>query len=171
MLTPPSRRARMVYASSRRSLTALSTSWESMPILIAAAAEGTSKVSEGPSARDVDRWLAGLSGDEHVALLSRVARGEGGVGAELMRRFRPHATRPTRTQTLRTAGTLRARAEELAEQRRQGAVAREAKARARRDREQAAARERHLNILARRQAEAWRRLDALVDTKHPACAV
>ena len=36
-----------------------------------------------------------------------------------------------------------------------------------REREQAAARNRHLNMLAKRQADAWRRIDALVVTKRP----
>lgn len=37
---------------------------------------------------------ASLDPAEHVALLSRVARGDGSVSAELMRRFRQHAPRP-----------------------------------------------------------------------------
>lgn len=135
--------------------------------LVVAAVEGVPKTSAVLPAKEIDRWIATLDAEEQVALLSRVARGEAGVGAELMCRFRRHATRPTKPQTLRTAGTLRARAQELAEQRRKGVVAREAKERLRREREQAAARERHLNRLARRQAEAWRRFDALVDTKRP----
>ncbi len=36
-----------------------------------------------------------------------------------------------------------------------------------REREQVAARDRHLNMLAKRQTDAWRRIDALVVTKRP----
>jgi hypothetical protein len=104
---------------------------------------------------------------ERVALLSRVALGETGVGTELMRRFHRQASRRPTTVTLRTAAVLRARAEESAEQRRQVIAARDAKEHARREREQAAARERHLITLAKRQTEAWRRVDALVSTKRP----
>jgi hypothetical protein len=62
----------------------------------------------------------GLDTDAHVALLSRVACGDGSVGAEIMRRSRRHAPRQL-SGPLRTAGALRARAESLAEARRQAA--------------------------------------------------
>ena len=84
-----------------------------------------------------------------------------------MRRFQRQARRRAAAVTPRTAAVLRARAEELAEQRRQVVIARESKERVRREREQAAARERHLMTLAKRQTEAWRRVDALVVTKRP----
>jgi uncharacterized protein HemY len=41
------------------------------------------------------------------------------------------------------------------------------KERMRREREQAAARDRHLGILAKRQGDAWRRVESLVITKRP----
>jgi hypothetical protein len=55
----------------------------------------------------------------------------------------------------------------LAEQRREVLFAREAKERLRREREQTAARDRHLSTLAKRQAAAWRQVEALVITKRP----
>lgn len=119
-------------------------------------------------AKEIDRWIAALDEREKVALLSRVARGEAGVKAELTRRFRQHhAPRPATPATLQTAGALRAGASELADGRRLVNRAREAKERARREREQAVARERHLTALAKRQADAWRRVEALVVTKRP----
>ena len=90
------------------------------------------------------------------------------MGAELMRRFRRQSSQRNATRTPRTAGALRARAEGLAEQRREVARAREAKKRMRREREQAAARDRHLSMSAKRQADAWRRVEMLVATKRPA---
>jgi hypothetical protein len=135
--------------------------------LIAAAAEGASRASAAPSPRQVKRWIASLDADEDVALLSRVARGDGTVGAELMRRFRKQAPAHAATLPLRTAGALRARAEVLAEQRREVLLAREAKERLRREREQTAARDRHLSTLAKRPADAWRRVEMLVITKRP----
>lgn len=134
--------------------------------LVIAAAEGAPAAARS-STRDVDRWIAALDGHDKVSLLSRVARGETGVGAELMRRFPGQATRREPIQGLRTAGALRARAAELADQRRARIVARETKERARREREQAAARDRHLNRLATRRADAWRRVETLIATKRP----
>jgi hypothetical protein len=135
--------------------------------LLAAAVDGASKAPAIPPAREIDRWIARLDADERVALLSRVARGDGTVGAELMRRFRQQVPAHAATLPLRTAGALRARAEALAEQRREVILAREAKERMRREREQAAARDRHLSMLAKRQADAWRRVEAFVITKRP----
>ena len=135
--------------------------------LLTAAAEGGTSASTVPTAKVLERWLWELDGREKVALLSRAALGETGTGAELMRRFQQQARRRAAAVTLRTAAVLRARAEELAEQRRQIIIARESKERVRQEREQAAARERHLMTLAKRQPEAWRRVDALVATKRP----
>ena len=137
------------------------------PDLLAAAVDGASKAPAIPPAREIDRWIARLDADERVALLSRVARGDGTVGAELMRRFRKQAPAHAATLPLRTAGALRARAEVLAERRREVLLAREAKERLRREREQTAARDRHLITLAKRQAGAWRQVEALVITKRP----
>lgn len=135
--------------------------------LVAAAVEGAPQTSVVPPAKEIDRWIAALDKHERVALLSRVARGETGVGAQLMRRFRRQGPRLKATQTLRTAGALRARAEERAEERREIILAREAKERMPREREQTAARDRHLSMLAKRQSDAWRRVEALVTTKRP----
>jgi len=89
------------------------------------------------------------------------------VGAGLMRRFRRQASRREATRAPRTAGALRARAEEREERRRELALAREVKEGVRRERKQTAARDRHLSTLANRQADAWRRVEALVITKCP----
>jgi len=135
--------------------------------LIAAAAEGASRVAAAPSARQVERWITALDTDEHVALLSRVARGDGSVGAELMRRSRPRTPRQL-SGPLRTAGALRAHAASITEARRQAARQREARERARSEREQQVARDRYLTGLAKRERQAWQRVDALVGTKRPA---
>ena len=44
---------------------------------------------------------------------------------------------------------------------------REDRQRAKREREQRAARERYLTDLAKREQQAWQRVDALIDTKRP----
>lgn len=135
--------------------------------LVAVAAVGDSHAPSDPSPRDIERWLARLGPDEHVALLSRVARGDGSVGAEVMCRFRRHAPRRSRSLPLRTAGELRARAEATAEKRHEAAREREARERERREREQQAARDRYLAGLAKRQRQTWQRVDALIGTTRP----
>jgi len=136
--------------------------------LVAAAAEGAPQVAPRSSARDIDRWLTGLDPTKHVALLARVARGDGSVGAELMRRFRQHAPRRATALSLRTAGELRARGEAIAERRRKAAREREARERVEREREEEAARDRYLIDLAKRERQAWQRVDALIGTRRPA---
>lgn len=135
--------------------------------LVAAAAVGDSHAPSDPLPRDIERWLAGLGPDEHVALLSRVARGEGSVGAEIMRRFRRHAPRRAPSLPLRRAGELRARSEATAEKRRKAAHEREARERERREREQQAARDRYLTGLASQERQTWQRVDALIGTIRP----
>ncbi len=134
--------------------------------LIAAAAEGASRASAAPSPRQVKRWIASLDTDEHVALLSRAAGGDGSVGAEIMRRSRRHAPRQL-PGPMRTAGALRARAQSIADTRRSVAQQREVRERARREREQQVARDRYLTGLAKQERQAWQRVDALVGTKRP----
>jgi hypothetical protein len=139
------------------------------PDLVAAAAEGTSPTSPAVSAESLDRWIATRPEREKAALLSRVAGGDTGVGSELMHRFRrQHALPRSASAGLRTVGALVARSGAMAEQRRQAVVARETEERARRAGAGAAARERDLAKLAKRQTEAWRRVDALISTKRPA---
>ena len=135
--------------------------------LVAAAAAGDPPGESNPSPEDMERWLASLGSDAHVALLSRVARGDASVAAEILRRFRRHAPRRPLQRRLRTAGELRAQAEAVTEKRRNAAREREARERDRRDREQDAARDRYLSALAKRERQAWQRVDALVVTKRP----
>jgi hypothetical protein len=135
--------------------------------LVTVAAEGAPKTRRS-SPRDVGRWLATLDAPEHLTLLARVARGDYGVGAELMHRFRQSTQGRAATLPLRTAGELRARAEAIAERRRQIAREREARERAARERTEQAARDRYLTRLAKEERQAWRRVDALLGTKRPA---
>lgn len=135
--------------------------------LLAAAAEGSGRTSVTPRAQDVDRWLARLDCKEQVALLSRVARGDGSVGAEIMRRSRRHAGPRLPGAVLRTARALRERAESLAEARREADQQREAQTRARHERREQVARGRYLAGLTKRVPQTWQRIDALIATKRP----
>lgn len=96
------------------------------PDLVVAAAAGDSTRPSKPSPGDIERWLAGFSPDEHVAWLSRVARGDGSVGAELMRRLRRHTPDRAAALPLRKAGELRASARAAAAKRRTAGRGREA---------------------------------------------
>ena len=133
-----------------------------------AAAAGASRPSRAPSTKALDGWIAALNEREKVALLSRVARGEVGVGGELMGQFRRWQAPWPSVGRLRTAGALLALARQRAEHRRSAAITRETKARAVRQRAQATAREKHLAKLAKRQTHAWLRVEALIVTKRPA---
>jgi hypothetical protein len=135
--------------------------------LVTVAAEGAPLAAPPSAARAINEWLAGLETTEHLTLLARVARGDGMVGAELMRRFRRHALRAG-ALPVRTAGELRARAEAIAERRRKTAREREARERAARERQEQTARDRYLTHLARRERQAWQRVDALIGTRRPA---
>lgn len=135
--------------------------------LVAVAAEGAPRAIAPPSSRDLHRWVSGLDGREHVALLTRVARCDGSVGAELLRRFRQQAPRQAAALPLRTAGELRVKAEAIARKRLDAARQREARERARREREERASHERYLTGLARRERQAWERVDGLIGTKRP----
>ena len=136
--------------------------------LIAAAIEGSARPSSVSLERDIDRWISTLDARDKVALLGRVARGDARVSAELIRRFHRETTRVVAAAARRsTAGALRARAAAFAEQRQRVARAHDAKEQARREREETAARNRYLNGLVKRTADAWRRVEALVATRRP----
>ena len=133
----------------------------------AVAAEGAPRAIAPPSSRDLHRWVSGLDGREHVALLTRVARGDAAVSAEILRRFRQQAPPQAAALPLRTAGELRVKAEAIARKRLDAVRQREARERARREREERASRERFLTGLARRERQAWERVDGLIGTKRP----
>lgn len=136
--------------------------------LVAAAAEGAPQSAPRSSAVNIDRWLATLDPAEHLTMLVRVARGDGGVGAELVRRFRQHTRGRVAALPQRTVGELRAQAEAIAERRRKIARRRETRERAVRERKEQAARVRYLTHLANRDRQAWQRVDALIRSKRPA---
>lgn len=135
---------------------------------VAVAAEGAPRAIAPPSGRDLHRWVSGLDGREHIALLTRVARGDGSVSAELQRRFRQQAPRQAAALPLRTAGELRVKAEAIARRRLDATHQREARERARREREVRTMRERYLTGLAKRERQAWERVDGLIGTKRRA---
>jgi len=115
-------------------------------------------------------WVTALPASEKDKFLTMVADGEGAqVEALLVRRFRQE-TRPAGTtpaSTGRTAGELLAAAEARRAAREQAEARAKEAARARRAAEQAAAHERHLQILAGRKEETWRQVAELTVFSKP----
>jgi len=137
--------------------------------LIAAAAAGGPAQAEAPSDADVARWVAALPESEKTAWLLRLASGqEVHLRAELLKTFRVSRSQggvpPAKSR--RVAEILEA-SRHHAEVRRRRAGEREARERMRREQEAAAAREKHLTSLAKRELDAWRQVDALIATKRP----
>jgi hypothetical protein len=138
--------------------------------LLEAAAAGSPEAEEALQAEDVKRWVLGLPAAEKTALLVRLIKGnEPHLRAELVHRFRSSRTAsPFGTAAgRRTVGELLEAAKQRAEERRRQEAERAARERARQEREAAEARERHLTSLARREAEAWGEVEALIATKQP----
>ena len=126
-----------------------------------------------PASADQARWVRALPAADKDAYLIRLLAedGDGLLRADLMRQFR-EATAPQPARLDPGAGRrtirqlLAARAALLAEKEHRAAE-RAARERVRLDREQAAARDKHLDDLARREAATWREAEALIATKLP----
>ncbi|MGH8564259.1 MAG: hypothetical protein ACREXW_09270 [Gammaproteobacteria bacterium] len=137
--------------------------------LIAVAAERSSPAaSNGSSRKELERWVGALPDSEKTDLLVRLVAGDGPhLRAELLRCFR--STRPeVATAKPRTVSELLSEAGRRTEERRRKEADRAAREKARREREGAAARERYLDDLARREPATWKKVDALIATKKPA---
>jgi hypothetical protein len=120
--------------------------------LIRVAAERSGDLATEITDKDLRRAIAQLSPEERDAFLLRLARGEPHLSLALNRRLSTFVDTSQRdTFERRTVGELLAGAEALREQRRrERAAAAEAKRIA------------ELNALARREDEAWREVDALI---------
>jgi hypothetical protein len=142
---------------------------------VAAAMSGEG-VPSGPSTEELSAWVAGLPREDTDRVLVRLMQGEGiPLVGELLQRFRKdQARRQIRSGRDEVAGEARREAgdlievrDRLAEEKRRKAAERAAKEQARRAREQAAARARHLDGLAGREEELWRRVEAAIQTRQP----
>lgn len=123
-----------------------------------------------PSRQQSERWIAGLADAEKNALLLRLMYdGDPHLRSELLQRLRQaQAVAPGPMAAGRTVGQLLAATVELTEAKRRAAAERAARERARRQREEAARRAAYLDDLAGREAQAWQRVDALIELKRPA---
>jgi len=137
--------------------------------LIVAAAAGSPAQAEALSDANVARWVAALPESEKTAWLLRLASGqEPHVRAELLKTFRASRGQggvpPGKS---RSVAEIMEATQQQAEARTRREAEREARERTRREQAAEAARERHLASLAKREAEAWRQVDALIATKRP----
>ena len=137
--------------------------------LLAAAATGSPAQPEALSDADVAQWVAALPESEKTAWLLRLATGqEALLRAELLKTLRTSQGQSNVPATrMRCIRELFEVADRLAETRKQKEAKRAARERLRREQEAAAAREKRIAILAKREPEAWRQVDALIATKRP----
>jgi len=139
--------------------------------LIAVAAARSPDATCVAAHAEMESWVTELPESERTGLLVRLMEGtEVHLRAELLRRFRDSrsVTSHASADRARTAGELLKAAEQCAEERRRKKAEQAERERARKEREAAAARDRHLDSLAKREAQAWDELRALVATKQPA---
>jgi hypothetical protein len=137
--------------------------------LVEAAATGSPELGATDDAA-LGAWVAALPEAEKTSLLVRLIGGaEAHIRGELVRRFSESCAgqTPAGTTKARTVGELLQAAESRAEERCRQEAERAAGEKARSAREAAEARERHLTALAKREADAWREVDALIAAKQP----
>jgi hypothetical protein len=138
--------------------------------LIEVAAARSPDATSAASATEIERWVAELPESERTGLLVRLMDGtEAHLRAELLRRFRDSRGVASRASAdgARTAGELLGATRQRAEERRRKEAEQAERERARREREAAAARDRNLDSLAKREVQAWDKIRALVATKQP----
>ena len=138
--------------------------------LIAVAAEASEEQKDSsPSPQELKRWVAVLPARERDALLVRLVLGDDvHLRAELLRRSHGESTDGPKHREPRTVAELRnAAAARRVERERLAAIER-ARKRARRERDAALARDKRLEELALHEEQAWRQVDASIETRKPA---
>jgi hypothetical protein len=135
--------------------------------LLVVAAEASAPVTRNaPSDRALSRWVKAMPQADKDEVVLRLMRGdEVHLRSELWRSF--HGLAGDASPGLRTAGALRAAAGARRDGRHRRERDRATAERERREKAAAAARETRLNTLAGKQEDAWRQVDALIDTKRP----
>jgi len=118
----------------------------------------------------LSRWISSLPELQKNMVLLQAASGEDPHGiAGLVSRFERECLRMEASAPLphRTAGELRAAADQRAKDQERREEVRLRLEQERQEKEKAAARARHLDALEEREAEAWGQVDRLVATKRP----
>jgi hypothetical protein len=136
--------------------------------LIAAAAEGSAQQEASIPRGEIERWIQSLSEAEKTRILLDVALDGPSPQAELLKAFRTsRSPQKERTGKARTVAQLLAQAGKRATERCHREAEQAKRELARREQEVQTARERYLNDLAKRQAEAWSKVDQLIATRQP----
>jgi hypothetical protein len=136
--------------------------------LIAAAAEGSPTEEDPVPREEIERWIQSLPDAEKTKLLLDAALDGPNSQAELLTKFRnSRSSGRRRTVKARTVAQLLLAAKVRAEARKHREKERAERERVRREQEARAARERHLSHLAKREVEAWAKVDQLIATKQP----
>jgi hypothetical protein len=128
-------------------------------------AVGSERSPEVRSSRQLDPWVAALPAGTKAEFLVRFAAGDPHAArTDLLRRLRDGANRSPVVKP-HTPPQLLVAAKQYAAERQSREAERAAAERVRRERAEAAARERYLVRLAKREAQTWSRVDALVTTR------
>jgi hypothetical protein len=141
------------------------------PELIRAAAGASSSLGRAvPKPAKIRSWLAQLPVGEKDDLLVRFIADDPALANALVQRMRreraeDRAGKPPPNR--RTVAELLRAAEDAAEQRRHVEAGKAVKEKARREHEAAAARVKHLDMLAATESDLWKRVEDLVATKQP----
>jgi len=154
------------------SLSALADFLRLDPDLIEAAAEGFPADDQEQMQGALQRWVGALPASEKDAFLLRVAGGEGPVvRSELLKRFRANCAKDAAPATFdvprRTVAQLLESRDARAAERKRREAEKRAKGAARRAEEEARARKEHLDSLAGREAELWKRVETLIRATQP----
>jgi len=139
--------------------------------LVAAAAERNAQATGVElQKRDIDAAIRALSDKERLGLLSRLYDGDPFVGVELRRLVRDSVAERTGIEPpkARTVGELRARAAEIAADRKRAAAAAARAEREQREAEAAMARKRRLAAVTARGELAWREVDNEIERRNAA---
>ena len=136
--------------------------------LIAAAAEDSPQQEASIPREDLKHWIQSLPEPAKARMLLDVALGGPNPQAELLKAFRDSRS-PGRWRTgkARTVAQLLAQARTRVKERCRREAEQAKRELARREQEAQAARERYLNDLAKRQAQAWSKVDQLIATRQP----
>jgi len=145
------------------------------PDLITAAAEKSDeKIAFRLSKEDISRWLADTPQKEKDAILAGLIEGDNPYLAEDLRR---RALCALRGQTIpgissqasgcRSVGQLIARADAIAEERREKETQQRARMKAKREREEAEKRKKHLESFVGKESDLWAKVEKLIAAKQP----
>jgi len=139
--------------------------------LLEAAAEASGPLdTRSDSIEELRSWIEALPSPEKTSLLYRLTQEPPMVvQRDMLRRFRQdHRPQPSRSEVpARTVGQLLEAADRRLQETRRLVAEKKAREDARRKEEAARARQKHLDALAKREAQAWEEIDALIATHQP----